>query len=594
MESPRISSITTSQETNNNSLKTKWLLCPKCTKNIPTIVSFINNGIASIVLECQCGNHQILSIEDYLNIPSPKTVHQCDFCNDKNDALYCLMCMKWLCPECITKHNMMEKNKEHNFIKSEVLMRSQCALHNKNFNVSYCYTCERGICSECLNEDHKSHESIKLSELYSNLSMAIDVEKINEGINMIMKQKEVTKTIYVKMIDGYIETLNQYKSEVEREYASNRNKNNQIAELINILFSNYDSTQLYPNYNIIRNLEINVNLNMKDFEPTDYQNFSLYTREIISYFKNFYIINFNISTMYEKVAKITEYWVNNLIAINSKTFASSSMKDIKIWNLSCKCIATLSGHTKPITTLIKLNNGNQLASASFDKSIKIWNIIPPYNCVASLDGNKREVTSMIQLKDNRLLSISEDGTCFTWDVTKKKILKIIYLEQSIHLLSEISNGYIAIDSRALIKLYNTNNFSKSKYLVGHSDDISSLLYLPNGKLLSGSKDKTIRVWDIKEQICEKVLKGSNGKIVNLAQLFDGSVISSCSDGSINMWDIEMGHKLNVLNSQSVSAIIFIQLNDNFIFSSSKESIDIWKIKTAKRIGLVENEFRLFY
>ena len=111
-------------------------------------------------------------------------------------------------------------------------MRSQCALHNKNFNVSYCYTCERGICSECLNEDHKSHESIKLSELYSNLSMAIDVEKINEGINMIMKQKEVTKTIYVKMIDGYIETLNQYKSEVEREYASNRNKNNQIAELI--------------------------------------------------------------------------------------------------------------------------------------------------------------------------------------------------------------------------------------------------------------------------------------------------------------------------------------------------------------------------
>ena len=56
-------------------------------------------------------------------------------------------------------------------------MRSQCVLHNKNFNVSYCYTCERGICSECLNEDHKSHESIKLSELYSNLSMAIDVEK---------------------------------------------------------------------------------------------------------------------------------------------------------------------------------------------------------------------------------------------------------------------------------------------------------------------------------------------------------------------------------------------------------------------------------
>lgn len=594
MESPNLSSITTSQETNNYSLKTKWLLCPKCTKNIPTIVSFINNGIASIVLECQCGNHQILPIEDYLNIVPHKTDHQCDFCNDKKSTLYCLMCMKWLCPECITKHNMMDKNKEHTLIKSEVLMRSQCEVHNHNFNVLYCYTCERGICNECLNEDHKNHESIKLTKMYENLSMAIDMEKINEGINNIMKQKEVTKTIYVKMIDGYIETLNQYKAEVEREYANNKNKNNQFAELINILFSNYDSTQLYPNYNIIRNLEINANLNMKDFEPTDYQNFSLYTREIINYFKNFYIINFNISTTYEKIAKITEYWVNNLIAINTKTFASSSMKDIKLWNLSCKCIATLSGHTKPITTILKLNNGNQIASASFDKLIKVWDLFAPYKCAFTLEGHKREITSMIQLKDNRLLSISEDGTCFTWDITKKKILKIIYIEQSIHLLTEINNGYIAIDSRALIKLYNTNNFSKSKYLVGHSDEISSLLYLSNEILLSGSKDKTIRVWNVKTQICEKILKGSNGKIISLTQLLDGSIISSCSDGSINMWDIEMGHRLNVLNSQTVSAIIFIQLNDNLIFSSSKESIDIWKIKSNKRNGLLDNDFRLFY
>ena len=78
------------ERANNNSLKTKWLLCPKCTKNIPTIISVINNEQASIVLDCQCGSNQIMNIEDYLNFPIPSLSRECDTCQDKikrNDVL---------------------------------------------------------------------------------------------------------------------------------------------------------------------------------------------------------------------------------------------------------------------------------------------------------------------------------------------------------------------------------------------------------------------------------------------------------------------------------------------------------------------------
>ena len=34
--------------------------------------------------------------------------------------------------------------------------------------------------------------------------MAIDLDRINEGITSIMKQKENTKNIYIKMVDNYI------------------------------------------------------------------------------------------------------------------------------------------------------------------------------------------------------------------------------------------------------------------------------------------------------------------------------------------------------------------------------------------------------
>lgn len=597
MESPRVSSATT-QATNSHSLKTKWLLCPKCTKNIPTIISIINNEQASIVLDCQCGCNQIMNIEDYLSSPIPSLSHECDACHDKikrNDVLYCFSCLKWLCPECITKHNIMDSTKDHTFIKSEIIMKAKCLMHSEKFNVSFCYTCERGVCDDCLKEDHKSHDTIKLKELHNNLGMAFDLDRINEGITSIMKQKENTKNIYIKMVDNYIDNLRKYKTEVEAEYLNNKNKNELFSELINILFSNYEFSQLYPNYNIIRNLEINACLNIKDFEPSDYTNFAIYTRELVQYFKNNYIINFNISTTYEKIRKIPEYWVNNLLQISSTAFASSSINDIKLWSLhNYKCLATLTGHSKPITALIKLNKSNQIASSSFDKTIKIWKTSEPYNCVCTLTGHKSEVNAIMQPSfSNNLFSISEDGTLITWDLLKQKPSKLLYIEKSVHLLKEISAKYISVDSRAIIKLYDFNNFSKARYLIGHSDEVSSMCLLSNGKLASGSKDKTIRIWNINSQVCEITLKGNESKVVSIIQLSDQSLLSACSDGAINMWDAEFGHKLCVLNKTKINAITFIKISDEIFFSSSKESIDIWKIKKNRKNNIIDNEFRLF-
>ena len=117
--------------------------------------------------------------------------------------------------------------------------------------------------------------------------------------------------------------------------------------------------------------------------------------------------------------------------------------------------------------------------------------------------------------------------------------------------------------------------------------------LSNGKLASGSKDKTIRIWNINSQICEKTFKGNESKVVSIIQLSDQSLLSACSDGTVNMWDVELGHKLFVLNKKKINAITFIEISDEIIFSSSKESIDIWKIRKNRKNNVVDNEFRLF-
>ena len=52
--------------------------------------------------------------------------------------------------------------------------------------------------------------------------------------------------------------------------------------------------------------------------------------------------------------------------------SGSDDKTIKIWNIETRaCIQTLTGHTRSVTDLLELKNGN-IVSGSEDGTIKIW------------------------------------------------------------------------------------------------------------------------------------------------------------------------------------------------------------------------------
>ena len=64
-------------------------------------------------------------------------------------------------------------------------------------------------------------------------------------------------------------------------------------------------------------------------------------------------------------------------------------------------------------SVIQLKDG-RLASASGDKTIKIWDLTTS-QAVQTLKGHTDYVYSVIQLKDGRLASASGDNTIKIWD-----------------------------------------------------------------------------------------------------------------------------------------------------------------------------------
>jgi hypothetical protein len=88
-------------------------------------------------------------------------------------------------------------------------------------------------------------------------------------------------------------------------------------------------------------------------------------------------------------------------------------------------------------------------------------------------------------------------------------------------------------------------------MVGHEGGVASALELDGGRVLSWSRDKALRIWDIEAGATMVVLKGHMGS-VNGALALDGGRLLSWSGGFTNtdytlrLWDAATGAPLGVL------------------------------------------------
>ena len=85
-------------------------------------------------------------------------------------------------------------------------------------------------------------------------------------------------------------------------------------------------------------------------------------------------------------------------------------------------------------------------------------------------------------------------------------------------------------------------------LTAHSREVLSVAYSPDGKhLVSGSADKTVKVWDSQTGKEECTLTGHSGYVRSVAYSPDGKhIVSGSADKTVKVWDSQTGKEVRVL------------------------------------------------
>jgi len=120
-----------------------------------------------------------------------------------------------------------------------------------------------------------------------------------------------------------------------------------------------------------------------------------------------------------------------------------------------------------------------------------------------------------------------------------------------------------------------------KELKGHTNYVYSLIKINEATIVSGSYDKSIKVWNIDSGECLKTLLGHKNGIKCLLKLNDTTIVSGSTDMAVKIWNVETGECLNTLLGHTDSVYSLSKLYETSIVSgSSDNSIKIWNVNSV--------------
>ena len=223
-----------------------------------------------------------------------------------------------------------------------------------------------------------------------------------------------------------------------------------------------------------------------------------------------------LKTLNTGAAYVHESAIESLTITSDGTkLASASFQVVKLWTLPSGAEQDLYGHNDWVVGVAFSPNGQYLASASFDQSVKIWR---------PSDGALLRTIVPSTQRQMRTVAFSPDSTLLA-----------------------------AAGGDDLIHVWRTSDWTEVRTLTGHTDDIYTITFSPDGtKIASGGYDQTARIWDVATGALLHTFAGNGGNVYGVAFTPDNSKLAYADgEGStIRIHRVSDGVRLQLYNQET--------------------------------------------
>jgi WD40 repeat protein len=294
---------------------------------------------------------------------------------------------------------------------------------------------------------------------------------------------------------------------------------------------------------------------------------------------------------------------------NNQMIATAS-KDgmVRLWTTNGELLRTYPGHTKSVYTVAFSPDGHLLASGSDDNTIKIWQVdldsletIPDREPIPrqTLTVHKDAVTNLNFSPDGKqLLSASYDNTIKLWQIEdesgKPQLVKSIKAHEG------GVTGAIFIKSGEAIAPFSPDGVQKGqeriasvggdgrlkiwqvngqliKNIRAHSDVINRVAFsgVKFPILATASQDKTVKFWNLEGELL-KTLSGHQESVFTVSFTPDGKIMATGGgDRTVKLWEPDIRLLKTVKNlEQDTYAVTFSPTGDILAVGSRQPTVQL--------------------
>ncbi|KAF7335373.1 WD40 repeat-like protein [Mycena venus] len=226
----------------------------------------------------------------------------------------------------------------------------------------------------------------------------------------------------------------------------------------------------------------------------------------------------------------------------------------------------LEGHTNGVKSVSFSPDGTQIVSGSKDKTLCLWDVKTGTMIGVPLEGHTDWVTSVSFSPDGtQIVSGSDDRTLCLWDA----------------------------QTGALV----------GEPLEGHSYSITSVSFSPHGtQIVFGTFDKTLHLWDVQTEVpvdkplgghtdWVKLCLGLKTKLCASGMLKQG-IVSGSDDKTLRLWDAQTGLPIGAPlegHNDWVNSVSFSPDGTQIVSGSSDRTLRLWDTETRAPIVSGSND-----
>ncbi len=254
---------------------------------------------------------------------------------------------------------------------------------------------------------------------------------------------------------------------------------------------------------------------------------------------------------------------------------------IKVWTPSQPEQTIFQHHDSKLrlTSLTFSANGQWLAAAGINGTVKLWNLI---NNQTQSFTHENPVTSISLSAEGHLLAAADEmGQIKLWDLIHAKEKAILVGQQNALTSVQFSpnNRHLATADRSgLVTLWDIPSQTVLTTL-DHSDELRSISFSPNGKQLAAAgTDGKISLWDL--ATAEQTLLNHDYPIHSVTFSADGSMLASAgNEGKMKVWRTTGEELLFVDHGDGfISSVSFSPDGQMLATAGGDRKVKLWNLK----------------